>query len=90
MNEINGINGATGPQPVRPNSPAKPSESAKAAPAEDDTVEISAEAQIRSRLTEVPEVRSDLVARVRAEIEAGTYDTPEKLDAALDALLGEL
>ena len=29
-------------------------------------------------------IRADLVARVRAEIEAGTYDTPEKWDGALD------
>ena len=35
-------------------------------------------------------IRPDLVARVRAEIAAGTYDTPEKWDAALDALLERL
>ncbi len=32
------------------------------------------------------EVRQDLVARVRAEIAAGTYDTEEKWEAALDRL----
>jgi hypothetical protein len=35
-------------------------------------------------------IRSDLVARVRREIAAGTYDTPEKWDAALDAMLKHL
>jgi hypothetical protein len=35
-------------------------------------------------------IRAGLVARVRAEIAAGTYDTPEKWDAALDALLERL
>lgn len=48
-----------------------------------------------ARLTERPpvsaplhdaDVRQDLVARVRQEIQAGTYDTPEKLEAALDRL----
>jgi hypothetical protein len=34
-----------------------------------------------------PSIRYDLVARVRREIEAGTYDTPEKLDTALSRLL---
>jgi hypothetical protein len=34
------------------------------------------------------EVRYDLVARVRQEIQAGTYDTPDKLEAALDRLAG--
>jgi hypothetical protein len=32
------------------------------------------------------EVRQDLVDRVRAEIAAGTYDTEEKWEAALDRL----
>ena len=30
------------------------------------------------------DIRHDLVARVRAEIAAGSYDTPEKWQAALD------
>lgn len=34
-----------------------------------------------------PGIRKDLVARVRKEIEAGTYDTEEKWEAALDRLL---
>ena len=34
-----------------------------------------------------PTIRHDLVARVRREIAAGTYDTPEKLDAAMARLL---
>lgn len=33
-----------------------------------------------------PAVRQDLVARVRLEILAGTYDTPDKLADALDRL----
>jgi hypothetical protein len=37
-----------------------------------------------------PDIRHDLVARVRREIQAGTYDTPEKLQAALDRLAARL
>lgn len=37
-----------------------------------------------------PEIRAELVKRVRREIAAGVYDTPEKLDAALERLLDEL
>lgn len=37
-----------------------------------------------------PTIRHDLVARVRREIEAGTYDTEEKLEAALARLLERL
>ena len=32
-------------------------------------------------------IRNDLVQRVRAEITAGTYDTPDKFQAALERLL---
>ncbi len=35
-------------------------------------------------------IRVGLVARVRKEIADGTYDTPEKLEAALDRLIGRL
>lgn len=35
-------------------------------------------------------VRADLVARLRREIAAGMYETPEKLQAALQRLLREL
>jgi hypothetical protein len=36
------------------------------------------------------DVRTDLVERVRREIAAGTYDTPEKWDAALERLWDHL
>jgi hypothetical protein len=36
------------------------------------------------------EIRLDLVRRVRAEIAAGTYDTPDKLEIALGRLLYQL
>ena len=35
-------------------------------------------------------IRADLVARIRQEIAAGTYDTDEKWQAALDRLLERL
>jgi len=36
------------------------------------------------------DIRLDLVQRVRREIADGTYETPEKWDAALDRLLDRL
>lgn len=55
-----------------------------------DTVEISQQARIAAKLASLPEVRTDLVAQVKAEIEAGTYDTQEKLDIAISRMLNEL
>jgi hypothetical protein len=37
-----------------------------------------------------PAVRRPLVERVRREIAAGTYDTPDKFEAALERLLDRL
>jgi len=36
------------------------------------------------------DIRHDLVARVRRQIADGTYDTPEKIEAALNNLLDRL
>lgn len=36
------------------------------------------------------DIRTELVERVRREIAVGTYDTPEKLEIALDRLLRRL
>ena len=52
-----------------------------------DRVEVSALAQSLSRLNQEPPVRQELIDRVRAQIEAGTYDTPERVDAAIDNFL---
>lgn len=54
-----------------------------------DRVELSAEASMLASLRNLP-VREDLVETIRGEIARGEYDTPEKLDAALDELLGDV
>ncbi|MGB2820563.1 MAG: flagellar biosynthesis anti-sigma factor FlgM [Phycisphaerae bacterium] len=55
-----------------------------------DVVEISAAAELAAKIQEIPDVRADLVARVKQEIEAGTYETPERIEAAVDKLLDDL
>lgn len=49
-----------------------------------------AEASCRPQAATTPgesgELRLDLIARVRRQIEAGEYDTPERWEAALDRL----
>jgi hypothetical protein len=37
-----------------------------------------------------PDIRTDLVRRLRQEIADGTYETPEKWEKALDRLLKEI
>jgi anti-sigma28 factor (negative regulator of flagellin synthesis) len=57
-----------------------------------DQADISdeARAQFLSRLKELPPVRQDLIDNIRQQIQAGTYDTPERLSGSLDGLLQDL
>lgn len=89
MANINGINSAGAPRPIQPTDAAKVATSQKPAQAS-DSVEISFEAQIASKLAAVPDIREDLVADVKAQIQAGTYETMEKLDAAIANMIAEL
>ena len=54
-----------------------------------DRVELSDRALLLSRLRELPHVRQGLIDQVRAAIERGEYDTPEKFDAAIEIMLAE-
>jgi negative regulator of flagellin synthesis FlgM len=54
-----------------------------------DQAEISVVGRMLSLLSDLP-VRQDMVDRVRQEIASGTYDTPDKLQAALDTVLDDL
>ncbi|GIX02093.1 MAG: flagellar biosynthesis anti-sigma factor FlgM [Thermogutta sp.] len=55
-----------------------------------DEVQISELGQLLDKVHELPDIRADLVARIRQEIAAGTYETEEKLSIALDRLLDEI
>lgn len=81
--------GASRPQSVetgsRPGQHAELNASRRGA----DRVEVSALARSLSRANHEP-VRQDLVDRVRDQIERGEYITPERIDGAIDNLLGEI
>ncbi len=57
---------------------------------EADRVELSEHARYLNQASQLPEVRQELIDRVKAEIEAGTYDSADKIDALIDALDEEL
>ncbi len=54
-----------------------------------DRVDVSPVARYLSRLNDLPEIRESLVARIRGQIDSGAYETPERLGAAIDQLIGE-
>ena len=81
-----------GPQPVNaPHTPraAPPTAKTDSAPIRDE-LEISDAARIAEQAQEVPEIRQERVDAIRAQIAAGTYETQDKLDAAVDRLLDEI
>ncbi|USN99893.1 MAG: flagellar biosynthesis anti-sigma factor FlgM [Phycisphaeraceae bacterium] len=56
----------------------------------DDRVEVSEAARYLARMNAMPEIRTDLVDRVKNEIKNGTYDTPERFNLAVDAMIDDL
>lgn len=55
-----------------------------------DELDISAAGQLADRVDETAEMRADRLARIKASIDEGTYDTDEKLEAALSRMFGSL
>ena len=55
-----------------------------------DQLDLSPEAEFAAQVPDLPEIREDRVAAIRAQIASGTYETPEKLDLAVSRLLDEI
>ena len=91
MNEVNGVNAARSTLPVsrRETVTDRPA-SAPGYQTPQDQVEISEAGSMMAKLRELPHIRVELVARIRAEIKAGTYETPERLQGAIERLLEDL
>lgn len=68
---------------------SRPRQSEGSAGRAGDSVELSSAATFLAKLRTLPP-RQGLVDSVRAEIESGTYDSDDRFDAALDALLEDL
>jgi negative regulator of flagellin synthesis FlgM len=60
------------------------------APNSVDSIDISAAAEAAIQAAESGEIRQGLVDRIRAQIASGTYETPAKLDTAVERLLDEI
>jgi negative regulator of flagellin synthesis FlgM len=55
-----------------------------------DEVEISQEAAFVSQTHDLPDIRADRVAEIRAQVADGVYETEAKLDIALGRFLDEV
>jgi len=73
---------------VRPGAGNKQS-SGRATADRRDQVDLSELARLKSRIRDLPPVRDELVQRIRTEIEAGEYETADKIEQAVDAIIRE-
>lgn len=89
--QIHGPAQIHGPQPI--SSPHRLPAAQPTAPtgqsAAIDQLEISREADMVSRVRDIPDIRADRVAELRAAIESGAYETDDKMDVAVERLLDE-
>jgi len=56
----------------------------------EDRVEVSAVSTYLAKLRLLPAVRHDLVRTIQEEIASGGYDSPEKLNAAIDEMISDM
>jgi negative regulator of flagellin synthesis FlgM len=91
--EVYGAGGTQGPQPIYPRLAAfsiDAGQSTVQAGAPRDQVEISPLGQMLDGISRLPEIRHEKVEAIRQQIAAGIYETPAKLELALDRLIDEL
>jgi negative regulator of flagellin synthesis FlgM len=90
--QIQGTNHIHSPHGINPphfSTKATGTQSSEAA-GKADRVEISPAANAAVEASEGGRVRTDLVNLIRGQIAAGTYDTPEKMNIAMERLLDEM
>lgn len=91
MLNVNGVPSTTPPAAIQPTGKTAVSVSGPvAAGPGPDVVEISTAARLAAKVHDVPPVREDLVARVKAEIAAGVYETPQRFEIAIDRLMEDI
>ena len=83
---IHGPHGINAPHAPFRGHAAQELPSAKSA----DRIDISAAAEAASQGHERTGIRQDVVNQIRAQLAAGTYETPAKLDIAVERLLDEI
>ena len=90
--EVHGAGGMQGPQPIYPRLAAFSIDAGQTvqAGAPRDHVEISPLGRMLDGISQLPEIRHEKVEEVRAQIASGVYETPAKLELALDRLMDEL
>ena len=90
--EVRGLSSASPMSPInRPDATPGLEKSPPAGPTSPkDEVEISAVGKMLDDASRTPGIREQRLAEIKAAIEAGTYETPEKLELALNRMVEQL
>jgi negative regulator of flagellin synthesis FlgM len=90
---VHGPHNIQGPHRTIPTQESSFAAAARYAALQDD-IQFSDEAKRLSNFADNKSsssaIRFDLVNRIKTEIAAGTYDTPDKMDIAVDRMIGQM
>lgn len=90
--DVNGPSSVHGTQPVNPPKASvrfeRPNVAKPATP--QDELQISTEGKLLQDMAESSQMRSERLEQIKAAIDDGTYETSEKLEAALSVFLQEV
>ncbi len=91
--DVRGVGSVSGAVPIRPANTAAPAarETAVNRPQfPTDELQLSSAGKMLDQLSQNSDVRQERLARIKEAIENGTYDTDEKLEAALGKMFDSL
>ncbi len=89
--KIRGPAGVGGTDPIQSSGPVR-TKAVQGTPAatHTDRVEISEMALFLDKISRLPDIRREKVEAVREQIARGSYETPEKIERAIENLMKEL
>ncbi len=90
--DVRGVRSASGMVPVRSNPGVQTNREVTGGKpvSPQDELELSAAGKMLDHISQNPDVRQERIARIKAEIQNGTYDTDAKLEAALSKMFDSL
>ncbi len=86
--DVRGVGSVSGTTPIRPQqgTPASLKTPVSRPQAPQDQLELSSAGKMLDQLSQTPDMRAERLAQIKEAIANGTYDTDEKLEAALSRM----